>query len=101
MTRTDTAEMVPDLELTFGPRTLQCVGKLDCRTKRHVLEAMELVLQGAPASVDLDVSGLFVADADGANTLVLLQSMVEAAGVDLHWRGLDAPHFSDGVPQHW
>ncbi len=89
--------MAPVLELTFGPRSLECVGTLDTRTRRHVLEAVEIVLQDGPPSVDIDISGVRVADADGANTLVALQRMVKDAGASLHWRGLDAQLVSDGI----
>lgn len=95
--RRDIAEINPELELTFGSHTLQCAGTLDGRTMRHVLEAMEFVLRGNPVTVDIDISGLHVADADGAITLVALQRMGNEAGIKLHWRGLDAQLVSDGI----
>lgn len=87
--RTDIAEVDPVLELTFGPSSLACAGTLDISTSRHVLEAVEFVLGGKPHSIGIDVSGLHVADADGANALVVMQRMAREAGVELHWRGLD------------
>lgn len=88
--RTDIAEMDPVLELTLGPGSLACAGTLDALTRRHVLEAVKVVLVEEPPIVDIDVSALRVADSDGANALVAMQRMVRDAGVGLHWRGLES-----------
>lgn len=85
----DIAEIDPVLELTFGPNSLTCAGTLDVSTRRHVLEAVEMVLDDVPSTLGIDVSALEVADADGAQTLVVMQRMVRDAGVRLRWRGLD------------
>lgn len=85
----DIAEIDPVLELTLGLRSLTCSGTLNFSTRRHVLEATGLVLEGKPSGIGIDVSGLQVTDADGANALVVMQKMVRDAGVSLHWRGLD------------
>ncbi len=87
---TDIADIDPVLELTFGPFSLECAGTLNFSTRRHVLEAVEVILDGRPSSIGIDVSGLEVADTDGANALVVMQRMVREAGVSLRWQGLDA-----------
>lgn len=95
--RTDIAMVDPELELTFGPRTLHCSGTLSVRTRHHVLEAMDWMLRDTPQRVELDISGLHIADTDGANTLAVLQRMVNDAGAELRWRGLDTRRLSDRV----
>ena len=85
----DIAEMDPVLELTMSAGTLACAGTLNVSTKRHVLEAVALVLDGKPESIGIDVSGLRVTDAEGMDTLVMMQRMAHEAGVELQWRGLD------------
>jgi hypothetical protein len=95
--RSDIAERDPVLELEFGPCSLQCAGTLDSRTRHTVLEAVEVVLLGNPPNIAVDVSGLRVADADGANSLVILQRMIRDAGVNLQWRGLDTLRLSEGI----
>jgi hypothetical protein len=90
--RTDIAEIGPVLELTLGPGSLTCAGTLDALTRRHVLEAVEIVLFEEPPMVDIDVSGLRIGDNEGANALVVIQRMVRDAGVGLHWRGLESKH---------
>ena len=90
--RTDIAEIGPVLELTLGPGSLTCAGTLDALTRRHVLEAVEVLLFDEPPMVDIDVSGLRIDDNEGANALVAIQRMVRDAGVGLHWRGLESKH---------
>lgn len=87
--RTDIAEIDPVLELTFGSCFLECTGTLNFSTRRHMLEAVEVVLDGRPSCIDIDVSGLHVSDTDGANALAVMQRMVCQAGVSLRWQGLD------------
>ena len=93
----DIAEMDPMLELTMSPSSLACTGILNVSTRRHVLEAVALVLDGKPESIGIDVSGLRVTDADGANALVVMQRMAREAGVELRWRGLDG-HVVEALP---
>jgi anti-anti-sigma regulatory factor len=90
--RRDIAEIDPVLELTLGPNSLVCTGCLNTLTRRHVLEALEVLLDSTPQNVDINVSGLHVADADGAHALVIMQNMVGDAGASLRWRGLNAEH---------
>ena len=86
----DIHEIDPVLELMLSPCSLECSGTLNVETRHHVLEAVEMVLDGKPLSLDIDVSRLLVADTDGANALVAVQRMVREAGVTLLWQGLDA-----------
>ena len=87
--RRDIAEIDPVLELTFGPCTLECAGTLNSMTRRHVLEAVEVMLDGKPASVRIDVARLRVTDTDGANALLAAQRKIRGAGVRLRWQGLE------------
>jgi|GEM_PF-6924400 len=93
--RMDIAEIDPELELTIGPCTLECAGTLNARTRGYVLEALEVVLQSEPPSVDINISDLRVADADGATALIAVERIVREAGVKVHWRGLDAHDATD------
>ena len=95
--RTDIAQIDPDLELTFGPHTLECAGTLSVRTRPHVLEAMETVVQGRPLTVDIDVSALRVADREGVTTLVDMERIAWEAGIKVRWRGLGAQHVPNEV----
>jgi anti-anti-sigma regulatory factor len=90
--RTDNAGIDPVLELTIGPSSLECSRTLSTVTRRHMLEALELVLDGKPRGMGIDVSGLRVVDVDGANALVAMQRMVRKAGLKLSWRGLATQH---------
>lgn len=98
----DIAAVAPSLELTLsyrpGQSMLRCVGTLDTRTRRHVLEAAEELLATAPSSVTVDVEDLHVDDVDGANALTQVQRMMREAGVRLQWRGLDAEHLRGVAP---
>lgn len=85
----DIAAVEPVLELTIGRTSLECSGTLSTRTRRHVLEAAETLLAGSLA-VTVDVSDLYVADVDGANTFARLQRMAREAGAELHWVGLES-----------
>lgn len=88
----DTAPAEPLLELTMLPGSLACAGVLSRRTRRHVLEAVQLILEGETSTLVVDVSELQIADVDGANALAHVQRMVREAGAALCWRGLDSSH---------
>lgn len=92
----DIAAIAPTLELTLNysprPTSLRCVGTLDARTQRHMLQAVDELLAVGPSHVTVDVRDLRVADSDGANALTLVQRMVRDAGAILRWRGIDADH---------
>jgi hypothetical protein len=51
----------------------------------------QVVLDGQPQSTGIDVTGAHVADADGANSLAVMERMVCEAAVTLQWWGLDEP----------
>lgn len=87
--RVDITEVDPVLELTLEPSSLECAGTLDFSTRRHVLEALEVLLERRPPEIGIDVSHLQIVDADGANALAVMQRMVSDAGARLRWQGLD------------
>lgn len=92
----DIAAVAPTLELTLDdpirPASLHCVGVLDAKTSHYVLEAVEMMLRQAPATITVNVRRLRVADDEGGNTLAQIQRIVRATGVVLRWHGLGADH---------
>jgi anti-anti-sigma regulatory factor len=96
----DIAAVAPTLELTldYAEVSLRCAGTLDTRTRGHVVDAVDELLAGEPASIVIDVADLYVADIDGANTLATVQRMVRDAGIRLRWQGLDSDHLRGILP---
>lgn len=96
----DVDAMAPTLQLAlnYPKRELRCIGTLDSRTRRHVVEAVGELLVDVPPSITIDVARLTVADVDGANTFAHVQRMVREAGVRLRWEGLDSDHLRGIVP---
>lgn len=85
----DVDVVTPALELTLGPRSLECAGTLRGRTRHYVLEAAEQLFASSASGVTIDVARLCVADVDGANTFAHLQRMARHAGIELSWVGLE------------
>lgn len=85
----DIAAVDPDLELTLRPTSLRCAGTLSGRTLPYLLEAAATLLEAQPPLLTVDMSRVYVADVDGANTFVRLQRMARGAGVELRWVGLE------------
>lgn len=108
----DIAAVDPELELTIRPTSLRCSGTLSGRTRPYVLEAAATLLAARPPFLTVDMSTVYVADVDGANTFVRLQRMARAAGIDLRWVGMESDrlrglhplrassHDSPEVPPH-
>lgn len=82
----DIAAVDPPLEL---PTSLQCSGTLSGRTWPQVLKATKTLLARWPPTVTIDVSDLYVADVDGANTFARLQRMGRKEEVELRRVGLE------------
>jgi anti-anti-sigma regulatory factor len=80
----------PALELTLVPTSLRCTGMLSTRIRGHVMEVAEMLLERRPPTVTIDVSGVYVADVDGADAFARLQKTARETGVELRWVGLES-----------
>lgn len=83
----DVDAIAATLELTIDYRatSLTCAGQLDAQARRHVLEAVEELLELSPSRVTIDVRNLEVSDSDAANTLIRVQRRGARCG-DQPWR---------------
>lgn len=90
----DVAAVAPALEVTidYVSSSVRCVGRVDARTDRYVIEAVTELLTQVPPHLTIDIRELHVVDGAGADALLRVEGMVRRSGRRLRWRKPASDH---------